>query len=112
MKIQENKSKLKSNSNSCKVWEYDFGEKNLSIARATIDGLYPDKGWAVNFECDEIYYVISGEGEVVIEDEKLEIVAGDAIFINKGKKYKVKGKNLKLLVTNSPAWHAGQYRFV
>ena len=43
----------------------------------------------MNFECDEIYYVISGEGEVVIEDEKLVIVAGDAIFINKGKRREI-----------------------
>jgi mannose-6-phosphate isomerase-like protein (cupin superfamily) len=91
------------------VFEYEFGQDGLSLARVELNGNYPDEGWSMNKECDQIFYCQNGAGEIKIKSDSYSFNSQDAIFIGKGKKYQLKGK-ADLLVINSPAWHPGQYR--
>jgi mannose-6-phosphate isomerase-like protein (cupin superfamily) len=63
----------------------------------------------VNHKCDEIYYVISGTWTVHQETGDYIIKEGDAFFFEKEKRYRVEGENLKLTITNHPAWFLQQY---
>lgn len=109
MKYRKEKCKIKDNSKNCQVWEYDLGRKNLSIARAVIDGRYPDEGNAMNKECDQIYFILSGVGQVLLGDKKYELKEKDALYFKKGTKYRVSGDKLEVLVINNPAWSQKQY---
>ncbi len=68
------------NSKDCTVWEYRFPSEKLSFATTLIDGRYPDKGRAVNLECEEIYYVISGSGTVHSERGNFKIERGEGVI--------------------------------
>lgn len=48
------------NSNLCIATEYNFGDKDIDIATAEINGKYPEKGYCVNTEVKEMIFVISG----------------------------------------------------
>lgn len=66
MLIRNSESTQKSNWSSCKVWEYEFENKDLWIAKAKITWRYPEKGAAMNTLCNQVYYVIWEELEVVL----------------------------------------------
>ena len=55
----ENTEQFK-NSNLCIATEYNFGDKDIDIATAEINGKYPAKGYCVNTEVKEMIFVISG----------------------------------------------------
>lgn len=110
MLIKKEDSNKKENSKSCIVWEYKFGKENLDLAVAKIDGRYPETGRVVNTECDETYYVTAGSGTIHHESGDFEINPGDAFFFEKGDKYSVEGKDLTLVMSNSPAWYPEQHQ--
>jgi mannose-6-phosphate isomerase-like protein (cupin superfamily) len=110
MLIKKTQSEKKENSKACTVWEYMLPSKLFSFATALINGRYPDKGWVTNLECEEIYYVVSGLGVVHSEHGDFKIEKGDLYFFEKAEKYWVEGKNLFIMVTNTPPWFIEQYK--
>lgn len=91
------------------VYEYPFGNKDLDVAVAEINGLYPKEGFVINRDVDMIYYIISGDAEITVENKKYDVHEGDSLFIKKGNKYRINGKNLKAVLSSSPAWNPDQY---
>ncbi|MFA7717735.1 MAG: cupin domain-containing protein [Candidatus Absconditabacterales bacterium] len=110
MLIKQQDAHKKINSSSCTVWEYDFPSKNLGFALSKINGRFPETGKAINTECNEIYYVISGSGIIYHQTGTYEIHAGDSFLFEKGTSYYVEGNNLFLALPTSPAWYPGQYK--
>lgn len=58
-------------------------------------------------EPEQCYYIISGKGLMIIEDEKREVSAGDAVYIPPDKKHGIKNTGnevLKYLTANSPCF--------
>lgn len=110
MRIKSNEVRSKVNSKSCSVNEYDFPFKNLGIAIVKINGRYPDSGKAMNTECDEIYYVISGSAVIHTAEGDFKINKNDAFYFEKNKWYWVEGKHLEILLPTSPSWFPEQYR--
>lgn len=53
------------NSDLCIATEYDFGDKDIDIATAEINGKYPEHGYCVNTEVKEMIFVISGGGQSI-----------------------------------------------
>ena len=47
-----------------KVLDYSFAlnEKNLDFCINTITGRYPEEGYCSNLECEELCYVLEGDG--------------------------------------------------
>jgi mannose-6-phosphate isomerase-like protein (cupin superfamily) len=41
---------------------------------------------------DEFYYVIDGEGTLVVDDEEIELHKGVVVYVPRGVKHKAKGK--------------------
>lgn len=56
---------------------------------------------------EEIYFIMSGEGEMTVDDETRHVVPGDAIWIPTGSRHALTNtgnEDCTLLVVASPAW--------
>ena len=56
---------------------------------------------------EEIYFIMSGEGEMTVDDETRHVVPGDAIWIPTGSRHALTNTgndDCLLLVVASPAW--------
>lgn len=112
MKIAlKNQCVHKNNSASCSVSEYPLQSSKMDMARARITGRYPDKGRVVNQKCDELAYVLAGQGVVVIEDQEIILQPEDVVLIEAGERYFWSG-DLQLLLTCTPVWTPEQHKLV
>ena len=92
------------------VLDYSFqlNEKIMDFCINTISGRYPEKGYCSNTECDEMGYVIEGNGEIFQKDlDSISFKAGDLIFVKKGDIYYWNG-NFKIILICTPAWSKEQ----
>jgi len=112
MLLKKEDANKKQNSDFCTVWEYEYCNKNSSFATALIDGRYPEEKRAVNLNCDQVYYVISGHGIINSEKGSFNINPGDLYYFNKGEKYWVQATNLFVIILNTPKWEYEQYASV
>lgn len=103
----ERKQAKKFEQPTCTVLEYG-GKDELDIAVARITGRYPEKGKARNTKCTMMYYLLTGKGKVIIEDETFEVKEGDAVLFEPGKWYWVEG-DLEVVIASSPRWSPEQY---
>jgi len=110
MLVKKNQSKKFENSKDCTVWEYEYPSELFSFATALINGRYPDKRRCANLECEEVYYVISGEGIIHSEFGDFKVEQGDLYFFKKREKYYIEGKKLFVALGNSPKWKLEQYK--
>lgn len=101
----------KNNSPTCSVTEYTLDHKMLDMAIATVSGRYPDARQVVNQQCDELAYVVEGEGKLVLNQKEYKLSAGDVVVIEAGEKYYWEGE-MKLFLSCSPAWNKEQHHFV
>ena len=112
MLIKAKDARKEENNPSCTVWEYDFPNKNLSLAIAHINGRYPTTGKAIDHECEDMYYVISGEWVIHDETGDYEVKPWDCFLFNKGERYRVEGNNLKVVLPSAPAWFLSQHEII
>lgn len=112
MLVKKEQRKEKRIAKDSVVWEYGTDNKDLGFALARIKGRFPDSGKAMNRICQEIYYVISGNGKLFINDKEVELKEGDVFFIEAGKEYYVVGEDLVLAVPTSPSWYPEQQRLI
>jgi mannose-6-phosphate isomerase-like protein (cupin superfamily) len=109
MLIKKDEARRKENSPWTIVWEYDTKSKELWFAIAHINGRHPETGKFMNHICDEMYYVLSGEW--IVHDEKWEyaIAQWDCFLFEKGEKFRVEWKDLKVALPTGPARSLDQY---
>jgi len=112
MLIKKEGAREHENSDTCSVREYEHPTDRLSYTTALIDGRYPIDKRAVNLECEQIYYVISGSGEIHSDKGDFEVHEGDSYHFERGERYWIKGSKLLLAVMNSPRWNKEQYGVV
>ncbi len=99
------------NSDLCIATEYGFGDKDIDIATAEINGKYPEDAYCVNTEVKEIILVLLGGGFLHKENETIPFKAGDAILIDKGEKY-FWDAHCKVAMACTPAWYPEQHKIV
>ena len=99
------------NSEKCKVTEYGFGDKDIDISTAKINGRYPETGYCVNLKVKELVYVLSGSGKLCKEDDEIEFKKGDAVLLEKNEKY-YWNANCTVVIACSPAWYPDQHKLV
>lgn len=107
--VKEEQARLLRNSDTSSLLEYsiELDEKDLDLCINTIIGRYPEKGFCTNQECNEICYILEGEGSINLRNEIEEFKQGDVIFINKKDVYYWNG-NCKIIMVCSPAWYKEQ----
>ena len=92
------------------VLEYGIAlnEKNMDFCINTITGTYPMEGYTSNLECEELCYILDGEGTIYKKDsEPIDFKKGDIIYINKKDIYYWEG-NFKIAIVCTPAWSKEQ----
>jgi mannose-6-phosphate isomerase-like protein (cupin superfamily) len=112
MLIKKSNSIKIDNTKSCTVWEYEIPSHLFSFAIATINGRYPTEKRVVNLDCEEIYYVLSGSGEIHSEKGNFKVNEGDIYHFEKGEIYWTQGNNLKVALINAPKWSQEQHKIV
>ena len=86
----------------------NLNEKNLDFCINTITGRYPEVGYCSNLECDELCFVLEGEGLIYKkEEDSIYFKKNDIIFINKKDIYYWEG-NFKLAIVCTPVWSREQ----
>ncbi len=98
------------NSPTCTVYEYAFGDSEINGALGIVEGRYPESDWIVNEKCKELVYVISGEGSLHTRSQTKLLSAGDAALIEPGEAYYFKGKDLNIFMPCTPAWYSEQHK--
>ncbi|HUW22286.1 MAG TPA: cupin domain-containing protein [Candidatus Bathyarchaeia archaeon] len=107
--VRKTQTKRHKNSQVCLAIEYPLGDKKINGAVIKLKGRYPDHGRVVNLRCKELAFIIRGNGNVVVEGQKLELNPGDLVLIEPGEKYYWQG-NLTMFVPSAPAWYPEQHR--
>lgn len=97
-----------------RIREYG-GSDSLDAAFAKITGNYPKNGFVMNTECDMMYLVIKGSGQIYFKiDDKLidnYLMPGSMAFIAKGTPYRVESLGtLEVWIPSSPRWSSSQYK--
>jgi mannose-6-phosphate isomerase-like protein (cupin superfamily) len=109
--IRKNEAMEFKNSDTCTVFEYKVGRKDIDGAVALIAGRYPSKGVAVNEVSRELAYIIEGNGKVVIDGKEFALDQDDLVCIDPQEKFYWEGK-MKLFMPCAPAWTPDQYRII
>ncbi len=112
MLIKKSEAVEVNNSAACTIWEYNYPSSAFSLATAFIDGRYPSEKRAVNLDCEEVYYVVSGSGVVHSEKGDFALSVGDVYHFEKGEVFWVEGKKLSLVLVNAPKWFPEQHQIV
>ncbi len=112
--VTEKQAKTFAYASTSSVLDYsmDLNEKNLDFCINTITGRYPEKGYCSNLECEEICYILDGNGEFHKKDgDSIKFNKGDIIFINKKDIYYWIG-NFKIAIVCTPAWSKEQCQLI
>ena len=99
-----NKNNIKPKRDPCGLVRELYHSKNMSIAHNTIVDAARNH---MHSKIDETYYVLKGEGQLVIEKEILDIKEGDIIPILKGTWHYLKRLDeepLEVLVITHPKY--------
>jgi hypothetical protein len=62
-RIQKSEATMFTNGATCEGAEYSFSDKALNIALVTVEGRYPESGYAMNEICKETAYIVSGTAQ-------------------------------------------------
>ncbi len=113
MKVVKLESSVKkSNSKNCVITDYCFNSPYMDLVMADIEGRYPNIGYCVNENCDEIAFIIDGKVTISYKDnQSFELSKSDAVLISKGEQYFWNG-TCKMLITCSPSWYPEQYKII
>lgn len=88
--------------------EYPFESGNLSLGLSKINGEYPETGFDVDMQIEQIWYVLEGQGRVQTQGKEFQLATGDMIYLDKGERYIIEG-SLTLVVASSPSWTEEQH---
>lgn len=111
--IKKSETESFTNSPTCAGYIFPFGDNELDIAVVTVNGRYPEQGYALNEVSKEIAYVLKGTGKLVVDTMAAQdMQAGDAAMILPGEKYYWEGDNLELIIPCSPAFTPTQHKLV
>jgi mannose-6-phosphate isomerase-like protein (cupin superfamily) len=82
------------------------GITNCSLAEETLP-----PGCAVtphyHREIEEVYYVVSGSGEMTVGDETRQVATGDAVYVPRGRRHSIANNGtepIKLILVCGPAF--------
>ena len=107
--VKKEDASIVKNSDTSSLDEYSIklNEHNLDLCVNTIVGRYPQSGYCTNKICQEICYILEGDGSINQKDEIIRFKQGDVIFIDKKDVYYWEG-NCKIIMVCTPAWYKEQ----
>ncbi len=84
-----------------------FSNTDIGIAEAEVK----DAKLHYHEQMEEIYYVVEGEGKMVLDGEQMGLEKGDLLHIPPGVENKAQG-GFKVLVISKPPWSEDDHRLV
>lgn len=99
------------NGETCEVSEYEFGDPDINIATAKLDGRFPESGFIVNEKVKEYAYVIRGVGKIATKTAMFDFAEGDVISIPDGEPY-YWDAHCSLVMPCAPAWYPEQSKHI
>jgi mannose-6-phosphate isomerase-like protein (cupin superfamily) len=96
-------------SKECSVIEYHSINESINACIATLQGRYPESGFAYNEESTELGFCMKGSGKLVTKSQTAEIQEGDVVIIPANERYYWEG-NMTILLPCSPSWRAEQHK--
>jgi hypothetical protein len=109
--IKPNEAEVFHPSVTCEVHEYEFGDPDINIGTAEIDGRYPESGFLINEKVKEYAYVIRGLGSIATKTAVFEFAEGDVVSIPVGEPY-YWDAHCSLVMPCAPAWYPEQSKRV
>ena len=101
------------NSDLCFGKEFQpVGTDKIDVAKISIRGRFPERGWGYLEESHEMAVITSGSGYIETKDgEKEELVAGDVVYIEPTKRF-CWGGNMDMIVPCGPAFNPEKHKLV
>lgn len=97
------------NSDTCHGVSFASEDAPLDMAEITINGRYPEQGWARNHQSHEMVRVMNGQGKLWLKDDAtIELTVGEVIHIRPNTWFAWEG-DMTILMTCSPAFNPDQY---
>lgn len=84
-----------------------FSNGEIGIAEAEVE----DAELHYHEEMEEIYYVVEGEGKMVLDEEEMDLEEGDLIYIPSEVQHRAWG-GFKVLVISKPPWSERDHHLV
>lgn len=98
------------NSDLCFGREYKPDTDKIDVAKISIRGRFPEKGWGYLEESHEMAVVIKGSGYIEAKDgEREELVAGDVVYIEPDRRF-CWGGDMDMIVPCGPAFDPDKHR--
>jgi mannose-6-phosphate isomerase-like protein (cupin superfamily) len=107
--LKQSTAHIKHNNSACMILEYPFDDKDINMAIAKLTGRYPETGWALNEQCKEVGYIISGNGTITFKEETIKLSEGDIIIVDANEKYFWDG-TMTIVLASTPAWYPEQHK--
>lgn len=96
------------NSSTCHGVAFSAGAP-LDMAEITIDGRYPEQGWARNTKSHEMVRIVRGTGSLELrDDETTQLAEDDVIHVPPGTWFAWSG-DMTITMACSPAFNSEQY---
>ena len=86
-------------------------QQEQTIAKVSLDGVYPETGMSLNSRCTETLYMLEGELRLTAGDETLTLQQDDMYMILPGTPYRIEGKGVCLDII-TPAWDKSQNKII
>lgn len=112
MKVcHHNQTRFIENGEHCQVTEHQHHDARINFSVIEINGRYPQSDRVTNLGCQELAYILEGNGTIIINGETVTLNTGDSILIDAGEKYYWQG-HMKMAVSCTPAWTPEQHQKV
>jgi len=86
-------------------------DNEQTVALVETDGVYPEKGFAVNDVCTETIVMLEGEFCIEYNGEEYILRPGDVLMILPKHPYRISGKG-KVCVCITPGWDSAQNHII
>ena len=97
------------NSPSCHGTAFAAGDAPLDIAEISINGRYPEQGWAQNHESHEMVRVLRGTGSLSLKDDTtIPLTEGDVVHVPPKTWFAWDG-TMTIIMACSPVFTPDQY---
>lgn len=106
---------------------YRIGDPPTSMAEIIVSGRYPEKGMAMNEQCEMSFFVKQGSGFIVTENDRRRFSTRDVVRVERFETFciepeKIPGRGyedasssnqiITLIASFSPAWTDEQHQIV
>lgn len=113
MIVRKQNRVLELNKPDAKIYDYPLSGVKVGLSyQEYLEGRHPRLGGWKNTVCEEVYYILSGQASIFVDNEVCEAGEGDAVVIPVGSTSYLKTQGVKILTITNPDWYPEQHQEV